>query len=293
VTVDPVASSRKAPRSFLFVPADRAARLLPTAVRSGADAIIVDLEDGVAPSSRPTARAALGAALAGAAGTTPVFVRVNPTDGPDFGVDLAALDGLSIAGIVIPKFEAPDLERLTGALAGRRDRYPGIIAILETPRGVLEAASIAAHPSIFGIALGAEDLALRTGMRRSAGGEEILVARSLIVLAAAAAGCWAIDTPSLELEDMEAVRRDARTAAELGFDGKLLVHPRQVSPVHEGFAPSEEEVTRARRIVAVAAELEATGRGVAGEAGRMIDRPVIEAARLVVARVDEQRKERG
>ena len=293
MTVDPVASSRKAPRSFLFVPADRAARLLPTAERSGVDAIIVDLEDGVAPVARPAARTTLGAALAAVAGTTPVFVRVNPTGGPDFGADLAALDGLPIAGMVIPKCEAPDLDRLVAALAARRAPGPGVIAILETPRGVLEAAAIAAHPSILGIALGAEDLALRTGMRRSAGGEEILVARSLVVLAAAAAGCWAIDTPSLELEDMAVVRRDARAAAELGFDGKLLVHPRQVVPVNEGFEPSEEDVTWARRIVDVAAELEATGRGVAGEAGQMIDRPIIEAARRVVARADEQRKERG
>jgi citrate lyase beta subunit len=292
VTVEPVASPRKAPRSFLFVPADRAARLLPTAERSGVDAIIVDLEDSVAQAARPAARAALGAALAGVAGTTPVFVRVNPTDGSDFGADLAALDGLAIAGIVVPKCEAPDLDRVAGALAGPRAPGPGIIAILETPRGVLEAAAIAAHPSILGIALGAEDLALRTGMRRSAGGEEILVARSLVVLAAAAAGCWAIDTPSLELDDMEAVRRDARAAADLGFDGKLLVHPRQVVPVNEGFEPSEDEVTRARRIVDAAAGLEATGRGVAGEAGRMIDRPVIEAARRVVARAAEQQKER-
>jgi len=129
-------------------------------------------------------------------------------------------------------------------------------------------------------------------MRRSPRGDEILVARSLVVLAAAAAGCWAIDTPSLELDDMEAVRRDARTAAELGFHGKLLVHPRQVAPVHAEFGPTVDEVSRARLIVAAGAELEANAKGVASDTGRMIDRPVIEAARQVVARAEQQTKER-
>ena len=279
------------PRSFLFVPADRAAELLPKALRSGADAIVLDLEDALDPPARPAARGALAAALRAEPPTRPCFVRVNEAKGGDLAADIEALKGLPIAGLVLPKCEAATVAHIVTLLtASGAGPLPSIIALLETPAGILGAVEIAAYqPAVVGIALGAEDLAARTGMRRTVDGAEILVARSLVVLAASAVGCWAIDTPSLELEDMALVGRDARAAADLGFTGKLLVHPRQVPAVHAAFAPAPDELARARNVIAA---IEVTGRGGVARAGsRMIDRPVIEAARRIVARGEQEAKE--
>jgi len=218
-------------------------------------------------------------------------VRVNEVHGSDLAADLEALEGLPIAGFVLPKCEASTMAEVVAAVGASGSRpMPSLIALLETPAGILAAAEIAAsHPAIVGIALGAEDLAARTGMHRTADGDEILVARSFVVLAASAARCWAIDTPSLELEDMAEVGRDARIAAGLGFTGKLLVHPRQVPAVHAAFEPSPDELARAREVIAAS---EGTGGGRVAKAGsRMIDRPVVEAARRVVARSEQGVKE--
>ena len=282
----------RSPRSMLFVPADRALALLPKALRSGADAVIIDLEDAVAPAARPAARLALGEALRFAPPCVPCFVRVNPVDHPDFEADVAATVGLAVAGLLVAKCERPDVAARVAAAWTGAGSPPPIIALLETPAGVLDAAAIArSSPSIIGLALGAEDLALNTGMRRTATGDEILVARSLIVLAAAAAGCWAIDTPSLELEQMDVVARDADRAAGLGLTGKLLIHPRQVASVNAAFGSTADELAAARQTVATADAMEAAGGAVARDAGRMIDRPVIEAARRLLARANHEAKE--
>jgi citrate lyase subunit beta / citryl-CoA lyase len=273
------------PRGWLFVPGDRAPERLAKAVASGADVVIVDLEDGVAPPDRPAARTGLRAALAAVTSPIPVYVRVNALDEPDAGLDLEAIADLPFDGIVLPKCEdAGVVGRLRRAWPRPAAPPASIVVLLETPAGVLAAPAIArADPAIVAVALGAEDLAVRTGIRRTPEGIEILTARSLVVLAAAAAGVWSLDTPSLELADPAAVERDARVAAGLGFSGKLLVHPRQVAPVRAAFRPTAGELERARAIVAAADVRGDRGDGAVAADGRMIDRPVVDAARRLLA----------
>jgi citrate lyase beta subunit len=290
VTAPPGSSDlqRDPPRSLLFVPGDRAGELLAKARRSGADGTIVDLEDAVAPDHKDAARAGL-ADLPAAESTGPLaFVRINPVGSPWFAADVAAVAHDTQAGIVLPKCSGPDdVRAVATAWLAETDRPLRLLAIVETAAGILAAAEIAAaDPALIGLVLGAEDLAAEVGLGRSRTGREILYARSHVVLAAAAAGRWAIDTPCLEIERGAVVRRDARIAASLGFAGKLVIHPSQVGPVHDGFRPTAAEIERATRTLAAADQMTGAGRGVAAVDGRMVDRPVVEAARRVLARAD-------
>jgi citrate lyase subunit beta/citryl-CoA lyase len=264
--------------------------LLPKALLSGADAIILDLEDGVAPERRAAARAGLVAATGAAAralgADIPLFVRVAAAGAAGFEADLTAARVIAGAGVVLAKVEgAGDVTRLLEAWAAHGTAPPSVIALIETARGLLAAAEIAASDAaVIGLALGAEDLAAEIGFARTRAGDEILLARSLVVLAAAAVGRWAFDTPNLDLRRSDVIRRDARRAASLGFAGKLLVHPAQVGPVHAAFRPSHSEVDRAVRVIAAADAMAADGRGVGSVDGRMVDVPIVAAARRVLAR---------
>lgn len=280
---------QRPPRSLLFVPADRAHQLLAKADRSDADATILDLEDGVGSDQKEAARASLRVALEATQVRRPVYVRINPPSSRWFDLDIRTVATLPIEGIVLPKCDRPeDIRRVVAAWIAETDRPLSLLAIIESARGVLEAADIAmADPAVIGLALGAEDLAAQVGLQRSRLGHEILYARSHVVLAAVAAGRWAVDTPCLDMERLDVVRRDARVAAALGFAGKLVIHPAQVAPVHDAFRPSSDEIERARRTIAKADALAMTGRGVGSMDGQMVDRPVVEAARRVLARAGE------
>jgi citrate lyase subunit beta/citryl-CoA lyase len=272
---------------MLFVPGDRIAALLPKAEASDADALIIDLEDGVAATDKASARAAVRAELLGNRSTRPVFLRINPkgTSWHDDDLDLAA--SLNIDGVVVPKAEVPEeLVQLATRLSdGGSDAR--ILVMIETAKGVLLALPIAeADQRIIGLALGAEDLASQVGFRRTSGGREILFARSAVVLAAAAAGIWSIDTPNTRIDRSEAVQRDAVLAAALGFDGKLVIHPSQIAPVIAGFAPSPAEVERARRILDGSFDPSLGARAVAGE---MVDGPILRAARRTLERAGHAR----
>jgi citrate lyase subunit beta/citryl-CoA lyase len=284
---------RDPPRSLLFVPGDRAPELLDKARRSGADATIVDLEDAVAPERKDAARAGLArlagrppATSPGASPAAALFIRINAVGSAWFGDDIRAVARDLHAGVVLPKCASPDdVLSVAAAWRAETDRPLLLLPLVETAAGVLAAAAIgAADPAVIGLALGAEDLAAEVGFGRSRAGREILYARSHVVLAAAASGLWAVDTPCLDFERVEVVRRDARLAASLGFAGKFVIHPAQVAPVHDGFRPTRAEVERAARTLAMAEDMTASGRGVAAADGRLIDRPMIEAARRVLAR---------
>lgn len=292
----PAASLRSdPPRSLLFVPADRAMELLPKADASGADALILDLEDAVRPERRAEARTGLGEAYEATRPRRPVFVRVDHPRGAGFSADLEVVARLPGAGIVLPKCDDPDdVRRLVRAWSELTANELVVVALAETARGVLAAAEIAAaDPAVIGLAFGAEDLAAEVGFRRTGPGREILVARSLVVLGAAAAGRWAVDTPCLEIDAQGVVSSDARRAARLGFAGKLVVHPGQVAPVNAAFRPTAAEVERARRTIDAASALEAAGRGVGVVDGRMIDRPLVEAARRLIAQAARSAEQRG
>jgi citrate lyase subunit beta/citryl-CoA lyase len=281
-------------RSILFVPGNRP-RMLEKARTLPADAVILDLEDAVPPGEKTAARAMVRQALEAGPYDPQVILRVNafPTGlaegdlGETFvpGVDSVCLPKASTAG---------DVERLAvllAALEQERGIPLGAVVVLlmvETAQGVLNAHEMACAGSgpgfgrVQALCLGGEDLAWDLGAVRTREGAEIAHARARLVLAARAAGAAAIDTVYTDLTDQEGLLAEARQARQLGYSGKLLIHPSQIEPVHRAFAPSEEEVAHARRVVAAFEAGETDGKGVVVVDGRMIDAPVVARAREVL-----------
>jgi citrate lyase subunit beta / citryl-CoA lyase len=268
-------------RSLLFAGASRP-DLVAKIDRAGADVAIIDLEDAVPTANKEEARAALPELVASVAETT-VLVRVNAATTEWFDADLdaaAALDG--IAGVVVSKVEAPgDLE----TAAGRLGEGATVLAGIESARGVAEVESLLAAGAT-ACYFGAEDYIADLGGRRSAGGEEVLYARSRVVLAARLAGVTAIDQVVVDFRDDAGFERDAEAGRGLGYRGKLCIHPAQVAIANRVFSPSEEEVARARGMLA--AWEEGAARGVAAVAfeGEMVDGPAIRMARDTLERAD-------
>lgn len=251
----------------LFLPAMRLDRL-SKAGRSGADAVIIDLEDAVGESQKASAREALVDTLQGVDSTVPLLVRINASDTKHFDNDLAAVSRCEeIAGIVLPKAEiAAGIEAIRGAIGADR----AIVALVETPRGLADARELARLADR--LAFGSIDFAGSVGAEE--GRETMVPARFELVLAAAlAATTGPIDGITRRLDAETAVEDDARHAASLGFAGKLLIHPAQVAPAIRGFAPGAGEVERARGL------LEQAGEDATRVGGEMVDRPVLEEAR--------------
>lgn len=272
------------PRSWLFVPALRAPEWVSKAIATGADAIIIDLEDATAPDEKDRARDVVRVLRLG--GDRPwMFVRVNPTPDARFLADVAAAVQARASGIVLPKGSRPeDVRRVPREM-------PAILVQIETARGVLRALDLAeADPRVIGLGFGGEDLSADLGVARTREIGEFPTARSLVGLAAAAAGVSAIDTPWFDLGDPEGAGREARAARQLGFSGKFVIHPSHVAAVNEAFVPTDEEATRAERIIEAFDAAVAAGSGVAKLDGRMIDMPVVVSARRVLARAERGRK---
>ena len=262
--------------TWLFVPGDRLDRFAK-AQASGADVVVCDLEDGVAPGAKAQARSEVRGWLA-AGGHA--WVRVNPPGTEQGDGDVEALRGLpGLQGLVVPKSEsAVRLEDLVRRGGGCR-----LVALVETAIGVLEAGSIARSPAVDRLAFGSIDYAV--DLDASGSDDSLLLARSLLVLASRAASKPApLDGVSTELVDMPRVRAAASYARSLGFGGKLCVHPRQVAAVAAGFAPTGQELRWAREVYGAGAG--ASG-GAVAVAGQMVDRPVLERARRILARVEQ------
>lgn len=271
------APTRSPDRSFLFVPGDRPDRFAKAAA-SGADTIVLDLEDAVLPQNKDGAREAVAGRLADGRGAV---LRVNGADTQWHDQDMALLDRPGVRAVMLPKATA-------GTCAATAARLPPglpLIALVETAHGLVEAARIAMVPAVCRLAFGAVDFQLECGM--GAGREALLMARATLVVASAAAGIdGPVDGVTLDVDDPDGLADDIAHAREMGFSGKLCIHPRQVPATNQGFAPTPEEIEAARRIVAALS-------GHAGEGallvdGRMVDRPVIERARRTLerARID-------
>ncbi|HEV7651863.1 MAG TPA: aldolase/citrate lyase family protein [Actinophytocola sp.] len=252
-----------AARTLLFVPGDRPDRFAKAAA-AGADAVVVDLEDAVAPADKEAARAH---AVAWLEAGHEVVVRVNAAGTPWHDADVAALAGTPL---MLPKAaRAEDVAR-----AGRE-----VVALVETAAGVAAAREVCGVAAR--VAFGSIDLAAELGVD-PASRTALLHARSALVLAAAAAGAPPpLDGVTTALDDPEVLARDTAHAVELGFTGKLLVHPRQVAPVHAALRPSEEDIAWARRVLAAGGS--AGGSAVAVD-GRLVDRPVLLRARRLLSR---------
>lgn len=249
-------------RAPLFVPANRPDRFAKAA-DSGADAVILDLEDAVAPSDKDQARASLTSRPAGC----PIIVRVNAQGTPWHEADLAAVASLPLSAVMLPKAEDPD-RLATIASAG----VP-LIALIETARGLAEARRIAALPNVARLAFGSVDYCLDLGMQHLR--EALLPARAELVLASRLAGLAApLDGVTTRLDATLALD-DARHARALGMGGKLCIHPRQVAEVRQAFVPTEADLIWARRILA-------SGDGAAAVEGEMVDEPVRRRAREIL-----------
>ncbi len=246
--------------------------------------MIADLEDAVAPAEKSAARAARDDAFwRGADGRSLRLVRVNAGGTEWHDADLAAVADLGIDGIVLPKATAEP----PWARSATSSSCP-IVAIVETPTGLREAFAIASHERVVALMLGAVDLGLALGLEPRADGQEILFARSSVVVDSAAAGLRApVDRVWVDVRDLDGLALDCALGRSLGFRGKALVHPDQVAVAHEAFAPSAGELQRAREIVAAYELAEAEGRGVVALDGEMIDLPVVERARQLLS--DEKR----
>jgi citrate lyase subunit beta/citryl-CoA lyase len=270
-------ASLQTARSFLFAPGSEERKLV-RALESGADAVVADLEDAVAPEEKTTARDVATRVLREAGTESLRLLRVNGVDTEWHDADVAALGDAGLDGIVVPK--------ATGAAVravGDHVDTP-IVAIVETARGVREAFEIASHEQVAVLLLGAVDLALDLGLEERADGQEILFARSSLVVDSAAAGLRGpVDRVWVDVRDLEGLARDCAFARSLGFRGKALVHPDQIAPTHEAFAPTSSELRRAREIVAAYDRAAGQGRGVVALDGDMIDAPVAERARELLS----------
>ena len=258
-------------RTMLFVPADRPDRYAKAA-ESDADAIIIDLEDAVAPKTKAAARKMLCVPHALPQGID-IFVRLNGRSTPWYDADVAAVSLLPVAGVILPKTET--VTDITALASRFGDRV--IIALIETARGLSAAREIARAPSTTRLAFGSIDFCADIGAAHTR--DALLAARSEIVLASRLAGIAPpLDGVTTSLDDAALIENDARHASELGFGGKLCIHPRQIAPVWRGFLPSTEEIAWARRV------LDAEGQGAASVDGAMVDAPVRARARTIIAR---------
>lgn len=259
-------------RSLLFVPADNAAKL-ERARSTAADALILDLEDAVAPPDKQQARSmAIEFLRDRGAFAGPVLVRCHGCTSPEFEKDRRVLEASSPDGIVLSKCRsAADVLPIANT---------SVVPIIESAEGLLNAYAIAAAtPRVIALAFGAEDFCSDIGITRTPGEPELLYARSALVAASRAAGKYAIDTPLLAYRDETALREAAQRARNLGFSGKLAIHPAQVATIHEIFRPSEREIVEAKRILEWAAD---KGPGATALDGRMIDEAVLRKAREIL-----------
>ena len=279
------------PRSFLFVPADSEKKLAKTKT-SPADALILDLEDSVAPENRVRARGLAREYLQEGV-SAKLWVRINPVGSADFVADMAAVVAGAPAGLVVPKPDGPEalhiLDAHLIALETEAGLPIGSIRLLpvatETPTAVLSLpAWRSPPPRLAALSWGAEDLAAALGAatNRDETGAFLFIhqmVRAQVLLAAKAAGVAAIETLHADFRDRDGLARVARAAQREGFSGMLAIHPDQVEIINAAFTPSDDDVAYARRVVAAFTG----GAGVAQLDGKMLDRPHLTQAEKVLA----------
>lgn len=289
------ASESRLPRSYLFVPADRPERI-DKALTSGADAVIVDLEDAVAPETKVAARDAMvgwleqrGSGPAATDATQPqseatrqptLLVRVNAATTAWFEGDLQACAHPAVQGLVLPKAERVDeLARVTAALPGR-----ALLPLVETAAGMDGARAMADAPGVQRLVFGSLDFQADLDIEDD--GEALLLFRSHLVWMSRLSGIAApVDGVTTNLQDPAATAADARRARALGFGAKLCIHPRQVPAVHEAFMPSADQLDWARRVLAAA---QAAGGSAVAVDGKMVDAPVLLRARTLLGRAEQE-----
>ncbi|MFS2111829.1 CoA ester lyase [Sphingomonas sp. Sphisp140] len=265
-------TARLAPRTALFLPASNP-RAIEKARGLSADLVILDLEDAVKDADKATARIAAVEAVAQGFGPRLAAIRLNGIESGEHLEDVAAVATSRADFAVLPKAEsAADVAQVAKALG------KPLLAMIETPLGVLAAAEIAAVPGVSGLIAGTNDLAASLRLPPSSGRAQMSVALQTIVLAARANAVWALDGVFNRLDDPEGLAAECREGRALGYDGKSLIHPNQIEIAARAFGPTEQELAEARALIAAA-----TG-GAERYEGRMIETMHVDQARAVLAR---------
>jgi citrate lyase subunit beta / citryl-CoA lyase len=276
-------------RSALYMPGANA-RALEKATGLPADALILDLEDAVAPEAKDEARDRVcRAAAEGGYGHREVVIRSNALDTVWFDADVAAIAGAGPDALLVPKVgSVADVHAIEAALeAGGAPDRTRIWAMLETPSAVLDArAIVAASDRLTAFVVGTNDLAKELRAVHVPGRAPLLAALSWLVLAVRDAGKVILDGVHNDLDDAEGFEAECRQGRDLGFDGKTLIHPRQLEPCNRIFAPSEEEIAHARAVIEAFDAARREGRGVVTVAGRMVENLHVEQARHVLAQAE-------
>ena len=273
-------------RTMLFMPGNNPGMLQNGGV-FGADALILDLEDAVAPQEKDAARLLVAQALQTVDyAASEKVVRINPLD--TFAAeDIKAIVPCRPDALLVPKVEKPEdiIEVVRMAAAAEQPGQPPVklIALLETPAGIAEAYRIAkADVRVVALAFGAEDYTAALGAKRTKEGTEIFSARSIVVNSAAAAGIQSIDTPFTDVNDREGLLEDTELAKQLGFKGKLAINPRQIDDIHKVFNPTDKDIDWAQRVIKSIRKAEAEGSGVASLDGKMVDAPIVARAERIL-----------
>ncbi len=278
-------------RSLLFMPGD-SMRKIKKAIQLPADSIIMDLEDGVAVSQKDVARQTVVEALETLDfGSRERLVRINAVDTPWATEDLVATMAGRPDGYVLPKIESADQVRFVSRALAQLERDQELpegtirlLAVIETARGIVNLREIAqADDRLQGLMFGAEDLASDIGAQRTREGWEVFYARSAVVTVAAAFNMQAIDMVFVDLADTDGLAAECRFARQLGYSGKMAIHPRQVPVINEAFSPSLEEVERAAQLLQAFEERQKEGAGVFEWEGKMVDMPIVRAAQRILA----------
>ncbi|MBN2438825.1 MAG: CoA ester lyase [Deltaproteobacteria bacterium] len=280
-------------RSMLFVPATDSGKI-NKALASNADCVILDLEDSVALSEKKTAQVVVKNLLRDQ-GNRHIYVRVNSIDTPFLFGDLTTIIPSRPTGIMLPKTESADHIKWVDWLMGQLERESGLpagqiglIALIETGCGVIQAASIAgASGRLKCIAFGAIDYTLDIGTKLSKEGHELFYARAHIVAASRAGGCeQPIDTVYPNFRDAEGLKRESEFVRNLGYQGKMVIHPGQIEIVHQVFSPTPDEISYARKVVQAFETAEKQGIASVNLDGKMIDYPVMKRAKQLLKNVD-------
>jgi len=275
-------------RSVLYMPGARASAL-EKAKSLAADALIFDLEDAVAPDAKATAREmATAAARSGEYGRREIAIRANGLDTPWGHADLVAIATSGADAAVIPKVESAESVRKAAAIlaAAGAPAEMAIWAMIETPLGVLRVESIAAEPRVAVLVMGTSDLAVDLGAAHTPDRAPFMTSFGLALLAGRAHGAAVLDGVHLNLGDDAEFEAHCRQGADMGFDGKTLIHPKQVGPANAAFGPTEAAVADARQVVEAYETAVAAGQGVATLNGRLIENLHAAQARRTLAMAD-------
>lgn len=272
-------------RSVLYMPSSNE-RALEKAKTIPCDALILDLEDAVAPDAKEQARAnAVAAARSGAYGHREVTIRCNGLDTPWGADDLGAAAGSGASAVVIPKVASPgELDEVAGQLdAAGAPPELSIWAMVETPTALLDVRSIAHHPRVAVLVMGTNDLVKELRLGTPSDRAPLVPHLATALLGAREAGKVILDGVYNDVRDPDGFLVEARQGRDLGFDGKTLVHPSQVEPANEVWAPTDDQVEHSRRVIDAFETAEAEGRGVITVDGRMIENLHVDEARRVLA----------